>query len=312
MAALRFFSCARFIDMSSASACPIRLGPRFSKTAFHTAWISPATEHASPLSRNIFTADCKSGSLRTEKRLTHLMSERETPVLPAELRRLLHERPNLHWSTKDGLTSWGIQPSFLEWLAEMVRPGSLTLETGTGLSTIAFAIIGTRHVAISPAPDEHARIEQYCRDSHISTEHLRFIAAPSHACLPTLDLQGSQLDFALIDGAHAFPQPVIDYFYVNGYLKVGGLLAIDDLQITSVGLVHRFLMTEPAYELVEINECKTGIYRKLRATSYPRDFASQTMNRRNPDFSFLPPHLRIRQAAKRLPGFWALYRLLKG
>jgi Methyltransferase domain len=241
------------------------------------------------------------------------VAKTKTPVLAAELNRLVLNPPKLHrdWSTPDGLTSFGIQSSFLELLAELVVPSSLTLETGTGVSSIAFAIIGTEHVGISPSPDEHALIQKYCQDSQISTERLRFIDAPSHACLPTLDFQGRQLDFALIDGSHAFPQPVVDYFYINEHLKVGGLLAIDDLPISSVGMLHHFLMTDSAYELVKIDCRKTGIYRKVRITDYPKDWVSQQMNNRHPDFSFLPMRLRIRHVARRIPGLRTIYRLLK-
>jgi methyltransferase family protein len=241
------------------------------------------------------------------------MAKTEVPNPAAELHRLLAAPPMLHrdWSTPDGVTSYGIQPSFLQLLADLVAPGSLTLETGTGLSTIVFAVIGTEHIAISPFADEHVRILKYCEEHGIPTTHLRFIVAFSNACLHSLDFQGRGLDFALIDGSHAFPQPVIDYFYINNHLKIGGLLAIDDLQITSVGMLHRFLMADPAYELVKIDSEKTGLYRKVRATSYPLDWASQDMNRRNPDFSFLPTHLRVRRAARKVPGLLAIYHLLR-
>jgi len=241
------------------------------------------------------------------------MVTKELPDRAAELHRLLTAPPMLHrdWSTRDGLTSYGIQSSFLELLADSVAPGSLTLETGSGLSTIAFAIVGAEHLAISPFADEHRRIREYCEGRDISTDRLRFIAGFSNACLPSLDFQGRRLDFALIDGSHAFPQPVIDYFYINEHLKVGGLLAIDDLQITSVGMVHRFLMTDPAFELVKIDAFKTGLYRKVRATSYPLDWASQEMNKKNPDFSFLPANLRSRGAGRQIPGLSAISRLLK-
>lgn len=229
----------------------------------------------------------------------------KTPILAVELDRLLLHPPKLH------LTNWGIQASFLKLLAELVAPGSLTLETGSGVSTIAFAIIGTEHRCISPAHDEHVRIQKYCQDFQIPTERVQFIAAPSSACLPTLDLQGRQLDFALIDGSHAFPQPIVDYFYINEQLKVGGLLAIDDLHISSVGMLHRFLMTDPAYELVKIDSRKTGIYRKVCVTEYPDDWVSQKINRRFPDFSFLPMRLRIRHAISRVPGVVAIYHFLK-
>jgi predicted O-methyltransferase YrrM len=241
------------------------------------------------------------------------VAKSKSPIVAAELNRLLLHPPKLHrdWSTSDGLTSYGIQPSFLQLLAELVVPGSVTLETGTGVSSIAFAIIGTEHIGISPSADEHARIRKYCQDFQISAEHLHFIAAPSYAYLPTLDLQGGQLDFALIDGSHAFPQPIIDYFYIDKHLKVGGLLAIDDLPISSVAMVHRFLITDSAYELTKIDCCKTSIYRKVRVTEYPKDWVSQEMNKRYPDFSFLPIRLRIRHAARRIPGLPAIYRLLK-
>ena len=237
----------------------------------------------------------------------------KTPTVAAELNRLLLHPPKLHrdWSTSGGLTSYGIQPSFLQLLAELVVPGSLTLETGTGVSTIAFAIIGAEHIGISPDADEHVRIQTYCQDFQIPAERLRFIAASSYACLPTLDLQGRQLDFALVDGSHAFPQPIIDYFYINRHLKVGGLLAIDDLPISSVAMVHSFLITDPAYQLLKIDCRKTSIYRKVRVTEYPKDWASQEMNKRYPDFSFLPMRLRIRHAARRIPGLPEIYRLLK-
>jgi predicted O-methyltransferase YrrM len=229
-----------------------------------------------------------------------------------ELDRLIQHPPNLHFDRKfNGLTSWGIQPSFLQSLAKLIVPDSLTLETGSGLSTICFAILGCKHICISPDADEHQRIRRYCEDRQIPMERLRFIVERSNANLPTLDLDGRQLDFALIDGAHAFPQPVIDYFYINERLKVGGLLAVDDLTISSVGMLHVFLRTEDAYELVSIDSMKTALYRKVRATEYPRDWKSQNMNRRYPDFSFLPLVRRVRRAARQVPGLQRIYSLLK-
>ena len=227
----------------------------------------------------------------------------------AKLDRLIKEQPKFHWvPSTNSATSWGIQRSFLERLPEMVSRDCVTLETGAGLSTVVFALIGTEHFCISPAEDEHRRIRSYCEDAGISTDRLHSIAAPSSASLPGLDLGGRELDFALIDGAHAFPQAMVDYFYINDRLKVNGLLAVDDLQIPSVGILHRFLMSDPAYELVTIDGRKTGVYRKIRATLYPMDFASQPMNKKNPDYSFLLG-VRIRQIARQIPGTrWASAR----
>jgi hypothetical protein len=253
----------------------------------------------------------------------------------AALKRLLVDPPKLHRprdfnpaddpAAEDGLVNWGIQESFLELLTGMVTPDSLTLETGSGLSTVCFAIIGSEHICVSPIQKEHNRIRDYCSRHQISTERIRFIPMKSPAVLPSLDLGGHKLDFALIDGSHTFPEPIIDYYYINEHLKVGGLLAIDDLAISSVGILHKFLITEPAYEQVRIDwwyGLKTGIYRKVGKTDYPRGWSDQRFNSRYPDFSYLPIQTRVRETLRpvevklrtglgRLPGLRAAYHLLR-
>jgi hypothetical protein len=59
---------------------------------------------------------------------------------------------------------------------------------------------------------------------------------------------------------------MIDYYFANRHLKVGGLLAVDDINISSVRVLHKFLITEPAYEPIEINSLKTGLYRRIGET----------------------------------------------
>lgn len=225
---------------------------------------------------------------------------------PAQIEELLANPPRLHRArdfnpaddpaAEDNLLAdWGIQKSFLRLMVGLLTPASHTLETGSGLSTICMAIAGCDHVCISPIQKEHNRIQRYCSEHGISTGRIRFIPMTSDAVLPSLDLRGRKLDFALIDGSHAFPDPFIDYYYVNRHLKVGGLLAVDDLNISSVGLLHSFLVTDSAYEIVKIDEFKTGLYRKVRETSYPRGWLDQKFNSKYPDFSFLDFGMRVRQ-----------------
>lgn len=227
------------------------------------------------------------------------------------LKQLFDNPPKLHRpmdffennpGAEDGLVSnWGIQRSFLEQLGRFVAPGALSLETGCGLSTVCFAILGTEHVCISPMEKEHNRVRKYCAENQISTEGLRFIAMKSDAALPALDTGGRQLDFVLIDGSHAFPVPIVDYFYANDRLKVGGFLAVDDLQISGVGILHKFLLTEPAYETVRLDGLKTGLYRKVGETVYPRDWLGQSFNSNFPDYSYLPVRTRVREKLRSAP-----------
>lgn len=225
----------------------------------------------------------------------------------AALRCLIESPPYLH-SERDfdptaagDLISWGIQSSFLRFMAEVLTPESLTLETGSGLSTVCFAIIGSEHLCVSPATQEHERIQAYCRENQISTDRIRFVSMRSQAYLPTLDLGGRKLDFALMDGSHAFPNSIIDYYYINENLGVGGLLAVDDLAIPAVGILHKFLITEPAYQLVKFDSAKTGLYRKVAETLYPNDWPDQRINRPYPDLSYLPLPLRVWQSMKNIP-----------
>ena len=229
-----------------------------------------------------------------------MVKEDEVGGLDKEaLRRILEKPPQLHsgadfgHGSKEDLVSWGIQASFLQYMSEVVHPGNVTLETGSGLSTICFAILEAEHTCVTPAEQEFDRIRTYCHEHGVSTERLRFVALPSQVYLPRIDLGGRELDFALIDGSHAFPTPLIDYYYINENLKIGGLLAIDDGYIPSVGILHAFLKSEPAYELVRIDSVKTIVYRKIAKTFYPNDWPDQRFNKRFPDFSFLPIPQRI-------------------
>ncbi len=216
------------------------------------------------------------------------------------LRRFLEDPPLLHSGADFGtgppgaLESWGVQGSFLRYLTEVVRPGDLTLETGSGLSTICFAILGAEHTCVTPARQEFDRIRAYCRANDISTDRVSFVAQMSQTYLPRMDLGGRKLDFALLDGSHAFPTPIIDYYYVNENLRVGGFLAVDDVYIPSVGILHKFLREEPAYAVARIDSAKTVVYRKRAETSYPNDWPDQAFNKGAPRFSFLPVSQRIR------------------
>lgn len=224
---------------------------------------------------------------------------------------MLHSAQDFRASDSGTLASWGIQPSFLEYLVEVVSEDSLTLETGSGVSTVCFAIIGSNHTCVSPAAQEHARIQAYCREHGISIERIRFIPMKSEDYLPSLDLGALRLDFGLIDGSHAFPNPIIDYHYINRNLKVGGLLAIDDLAIPSVGILHKFMLTEPAYEFVRFDGAKTGIYRKVAETLYPNDWPDQNFNRAWPDLSYLPVALRLRVRLGSVSAIRRVYRSLR-
>ncbi len=63
----------------------------------------------------------------------------------------------------------------LRWLADHIRPGFRTLETGCGYSTIVFALWGCWHDVISPWPEEHERISDWCWTHGASSETVTYV-----------------------------------------------------------------------------------------------------------------------------------------
>src|SRR3954451_9550638 len=121
---------------------------------------------------------------------------------------LRHEPPPIHG---DGSRYFGLGWPALEWIERNVTAEMSTLETGAGGSTIVFAACGSDHTAISPAPDEHRRLGEWSAARAVSTERVRLIAEPSHDALPD-SWDARPLVLLLIDGAHGFPYPALDWF----------------------------------------------------------------------------------------------------
>ena len=71
----------------------------------------------------------------------------------------------------------------------------------------------------------------------------------SEYALPQLVQDGVKVDFAFIDGTHSFDQKIIDFFYVDRLLNVGGVLAFDDCNWPSIHQVCRFIATNRPYRV---------------------------------------------------------------
>jgi len=77
--------------------------------------------------------------------------------------------------------------------------------------------------------------------------------------LPELAAKGYRIQFAFIDGAHTFDHVLIDFFYVDQMLEVGGVIVFDDVYFQAVNAVLRFVLSNRDYELVEMLEfARTG------------------------------------------------------
>ena len=179
-----------------------------------------------------------------------------------DLTELLQAHPKMHTGMSGQPLSWQLADNLLHFIDTHVQERAKTLETGAGVSTILFALKGASHVCIVPDQDEIARIKAFCRNHGIPLDNLTFEVDRSDRCLPRLEVTG--LDFVLIDGAHGFPIPFLDWWYTADRVKVGGLLAIDDTEIWTGYVLKMFLMAEPAWELEADYAPRSVVFRKLR------------------------------------------------
>ena len=77
-----------------------------------------------------------------------------------------------------------------------------------------------------------------------------FIEEYSEIALPKLLSEGKKYDFGFIDGWHTFDHTLIDFFYLNRMVKVGGMIVFDDADWPSVTKLLRYLGQYPSYEVI--------------------------------------------------------------
>lgn len=82
-------------------------------------------------------------------------------------------------------------------------------------------------------------------------DFFELIERPSEFALPDLaERQPAGFDLVLIDGIHTFDHALVDFFYANRLLRVGGYVLFDDCSMPSVSGVVSYVMKYPAYRPV--------------------------------------------------------------
>jgi predicted O-methyltransferase YrrM len=152
---------------------------------------------------------------------------------------LIAHPPLLHADRAGRAVSWRAGDQLLRYLDATVHPGDATLETGAGLSTLVFAMNRCVHTAVVPDQAQADRILGWCSENGVPSDTIRFEIASSETALPKLGQ--TPLDLVLIDGAHGFPLPFLDWFYAGRRLRAGGIVVVDDVQIWTGRVLQGFL-----------------------------------------------------------------------
>jgi predicted O-methyltransferase YrrM len=97
--------------------------------------------------------------------------------------------------------------------------------------------------------------------------YIDFFESYSELVLPKLLADGVSLDFALIDGWHTFDQVLVEFYFINRMLNLGGVIVFDDADRESVSKVIRYALQYPAYRIMATAEGPRGsLAGKLRRT----------------------------------------------
>lgn len=182
---------------------------------------------------------------------------------------LLRAAPVFHCDAAGEPRSYQISDDVLAFIDRHIGPASRTLEVGAGVSTVLFAMRGAEHVCVCPASDEVERIRAWCAARDVDLARVRFEIATSTACLPELAI--GDVDLVLIDGAHGFPTPFIDWYYAERHLRPGGHLVVDDTHVWTGHVLRAFLASQPEWRLAADHPPRCAIFEKLAHGSGDRN-----------------------------------------
>lgn len=148
---------------------------------------------------------------------------------------------------------------FLQGLVRQVDP-TVSIEVGLAYGVSALYICdalkprsGTKHIVIDP--NQHGSwggigISNLRRAGY--GDIVQLVEAPSYRALPELERSAYRVDFAFIDGWHTFDFVLVDFFFLDRMLKVGGVVAFDDANWPAIHKVCRFVKNNLTYSMLDL------------------------------------------------------------
>lgn len=141
---------------------------------------------------------------------------------------------------------------FLQELIGQCRP-KRTLEIGCALGISSLAIcdfIGpdAHHTIIDPFQSTDWNGYGRYNLSQAGFDNFELIEGRSEYELPRLCQQGASFDFVFVDGWHTFDHVLMEFFYINRMLPIGGIVAFDDIALPCLNRLMRYISRYPNYE----------------------------------------------------------------
>ena len=150
---------------------------------------------------------------------------------------------------------------FLQELIFELKP-TVTLEIGLAFGVSALFICdalektsGTKHIIIDP--DQIEKFEGIgLRNLKAAgySDMVEFYNLPSYRALSGLEAEGRKVNIAFIDGWHTFDYVLVDFFFIDKMLEVGGIVVFDDANWPSIRKVCRYIATNQPYSVYKCTE----------------------------------------------------------
>jgi predicted O-methyltransferase YrrM len=106
------------------------------------------------------------------------------------------------------------------------------------------------HTAVDPFQNRDWQGRGLANVRRAGFSFFQLIEQPSELALPDLLGQGKSFDMGFIDGLHTADQTLLDFYYLDRLLPVGGIIAIDDVNARSVNKIAHYISTYPNYRLI--------------------------------------------------------------
>ena len=166
----------------------------------------------------------------------------------------------------------GIDEKEGEFIKEIIRKYKpiKTIEVGCayGISSLYICSSieknkGCSHTIIDPFQKSNCNNIGIYNLQRLGYDFFELIEKPSEIALPELLSSGQKYDLGLIDGWHTFDHTLIDFFYLNRLINIGGIIIIDDIGLPSIKKLMRYILNYPCFELVGHVEVKKSRKREL-------------------------------------------------
>lgn len=168
----------------------------------------------------------------------------------------------------------GVSPDeglYLQYLIKSIKP-KIAIEVGLGSGISSLFILeaikkygGKTLIGMDPSQfDKHKDtntkthgnvykgIGLYTVNASRYNKLYKFYNNTSQQILPRLVDKNVQVNFAFIDGWHTFDHTLVDFFYIDQLLTIGGIVVLHDISFPSIDALCKFIVLNRNYEKLQI------------------------------------------------------------